>query len=911
MALLALSACSSDNAPLGDGGVAPCASDDACMEGQYCASGACAACPASTCSADPDCPLGSTCEADPAAPSACAVQLCVVATCADDADCPEGALCLEGACGPAPACDDEVPCPEDLVCVEGACARPEDLTCADDEDCPEGTICVLDQCQAPVPCADSAECPGDLVCIQEVCRAPCTQDSDCGSGLMWSCDTGSGECIQRCLNDNMCPAGQFCQGGLCRDAECERDEDCGAADRICEGADAGRGRCVDVILCGAAGECPVGYVCDGATGRCEALPGCRTDRDCDEDAYCEDGFCVPTQACTAQSCPSGFECVGAVCVPAVCRSDADCPTPGEVCVGGACQAAPSTEFVTQVRIITPAGFVRPGTTYAFTALALDQAGRVVPGVTFEWTSSSTVVATIDARGVATGGPTAGVTQIRARVQSGIGPVESSPVRLTNLGPEVMQQIRVTVVRQDSGLPVAGAQVDLHSPGTQSAVTDASGVATFTQTGPAQAYSVTAAHPDHDWVTVLGASTPDLRLELPPLSRTDRAAGAKGTVDLGQVTTQGALSLSLSGASLASPLFGSEPAQVFGGDIFNVQVPMLGNVPLPAGNTVRVEFMGFPLTLKDTYYARAQPGLRALWSFGGKIDLGNSGLGLGDLQNLLAALLPFYQRFEHTVDPVVPMLAVPTVVDTNDVNGNGDASEQVPDWSSFPSRTLTPRQAQNLRFSLTVDNLPFVSGGNANTLVVMSGVILPGVGFVPLGLDGQSDGQGTGIVQTFVTKMAPRHGGLEAGTYGVMVSAIRLDMGGLPGPGSVRLYTSDHLPTAVDLSDGWLDSPVDATWAATPRQATLPANPGTDLYHLTFAGPDGTWHVYAPAAAGATTVDLPPAPTGLTDRAAGAAITVDAVDLATGVDPATLFDAAAPGAVGLDRVTRGFSRAVVE
>ncbi|MCB9646040.1 MAG: Ig-like domain-containing protein [Deltaproteobacteria bacterium] len=535
----------------------------------------------------------------------------------------------------------------------------------------------------------------------------------------------------------------------------------------------------------------------------------------------------------------------------------------------------------------------------------------MPGVTFEWSSTSSTVATIDAAGVATGGPTAGTTQIRARVQSSIGPVDSAPVRLTNLGPPVAQQIRITVVRQDSGLPVAGAQVELHSPGPQSGVTDADGVVVFTQTGPAQAYSVTAAHTDYDWVTVLGASTPDLRLELPALSRTDRAAGAKGTVDLGQVTTQGALSLSLSGASLASPLYGSEPAQIFGGDIFNVSVPMVGNIPVPAGNTVAVEFMGFPFTLKDTFYTRAQPGLRALWSFGGRIDLGNSGLGLGDLQNLLAALLPFYQRFEHTVDPAVPMLAVPTVADTSDVNGNGDTTELVPNWSSFPSRTLAPHQAQNLRYSLTVDNLPFVSGGNANTLVVMSGVILPGVGFVPLGLDGQSDSQGNGIVQSFVTKMAPRHGGLEAGPYGVMVSAIRLDMGGLPGPGSVRLYTSDRLPTAVDLSDGWLDSPVDATFDGGLRQASLPTLPGADLYHLSFAGPEGTWHVYAAAAAGATQVDVPAAPAGLPDRAAGAAVTVDAVDLVPGADPATLFDAAAPGGIGLDRLTRGFSRAVVQ
>lgn len=900
LAALAFAGCSSDTDGLGDGGTLPCTTADDCPGEQLCEAQVCVDPPAPECTDDDGCAPGFSCEEG----------ACVPTPCEQDDDCGDGICGEDGVCA-EPECSDEAPCDEGFVCDDGRCVEDGPTTCESDDDCDDDTICVFGTCQAPTFCEDSAECPGDLVCIDEVCREPCTQDSDCGSALMYNCIEATGECQLRCLNDGMCPAGQFCRANLCEPAECEQDADCAVPDEICEGEEDGRGRCVEVTPCGPNGECPTGFACDDATGLCEALPGCRTDRDCDGDEYCEDGYCQPSFACTAMSCPGGFECVGDVCVPQICRADGDCPS-GEVCVGGACQAPPGTDFVTSVRIISPPGYVRPGTAYRFVALAQDQAGRVVPGVRFSWSSTSTTVAAIDADGLATGGADAGVTQIRARVTSQIGPVVSAPVSLTNLGPAPAAGVRVTVVAQTSGLPVANATVEVVAGGQPATgTTDASGVVSLPNVG-AGPYEVTAVHADFDWVTVLGASTNDVRLELPPLSRPDRAAGARGNVDLSQVTTQGALSLSLSGASLGSPLLSSDPGAVFGGEIYNAQVPMLGNVPVPGGNTVRVEFMGFPITLKDTYYARAKPGLRALWSFGGKVDFGGSGLGLGDLQNLLAALLPFYQRFEHTVDPAVPILALPTVADTNDVDGDGDTQELVPDWSNLPNRALTPSQAQTLRYQLTVDNLPFVSGGNANTLVVMSGVVLPGVGFVPLGIDGQSDGMGNGIVPSFVTKMAPPHGGLEAGDYAVLVAAIRTDTSGLPGPGSVRLYTSDRLPTAVDLSDGWIDSPVDATVDLTNRQATLPALPRADMYHLAFANPEGTWHVYAAAGAGVTTITVPTRPDlTLPERVSGAQVTVDAVDLDPSASPATLFDASAGSAVDVDRVTRAFSRAVVE
>ncbi|CAN0536981.1 unnamed protein product, partial [Laminaria digitata] len=152
---------------------------------------------------------------------------------------------------------------------------------------------------------------------------------------------------------------------------------------------------------------------------------------------------------------------------------------------------------------------------------------------------------------------------------------------------------------------------------------------------------------------------------------------------------------------------------------------------------------------------------------------------------------------------------------------------------------------------------------------------------------------------------------EVGEYAVIAAAIRTDMGGVPGPGFVRLFTASRMPAAVDLSGGWLDAPVNATVDLMSRQVDLPSLPAADLFHVAFANEEGTWHVYAPATVGAQSITVPARPDlTIPSRLTDATVTVDAVDLEAGVLADTLFDAAAAGALGLDRATRGFARAIV-
>lgn len=904
-ALAALIGCSGETNGLDkvDGGQ-QCANDDNCPQDQHCENGTCAAGSGNQCTMTSECRAGEECKIiTDCGASRCHGNTCEPKTCTDSSEC-NGWYCdMTGHCAEPPSCTMSSQCPPGFTCgANGVCTYTPSTTCTGDSMCPMNTICVGMQCVTPQACTDSSGCPMDQRCIQMECRDPCTSNGDCGSAI-YACDMMSGECVQRCNNDSVCPDGTICEMFLCTAAECTTDAECtGAGMFECQGEENGHGRCVEIIMCDAPGGCPPGTACNMTTNRCEQLPECVGDRDCQPDEYCDGGYCQPSATCDMNTpCGMGFDCVGGTCVPELCRGNADC-TMGDVCIAGECKQPPPTNTITQVRILTPAGVVRPGTTYRFVAVALDQTGAIIPGVHFVWMSSVTGIATIDSDGLATGGNTAGTTLITATVNT-----HSASANLLNLGPLDPNDVRVTVLAASGGAPVVGGTVDLDGPttGALSQSTDMDGVATFTNIDPMALYSVTVGADDFDFVSIIDIDARDVLIALPPVTKPSSVGGIKGSVDFTNVTSMDPVSLSLNGASIASPLVAFQPASLFGGELFTIDVPMLGAVPVPAASTLTVEFLGTPFTLKDTYYARATTGIRGAWSFSGRLGLDVVRNPNG---NIVGAILPYLQRFTHGVRPVVDVVALPTVVDTNDIDGDGDSMEMVPDYTHFPDVGLTPDTAQSLRYNLAVDNLPVVSGGNANTLIVVGGVLLPSVGFVPLGLDGLQDMAGNGIVPPFNTKIAPPHGGLEVGDYAVLATAVRLAGTALPGPGSARLLVASRLPEDVDMSDGWLDSPIDATWNSMNREVALPAIQNADMYRIAFASEDGTWHVFVPAAAMADTVSIPPVPSDFVDRTNTGTISVDAIDLEAGQSVSTVFELSSGGVLALDHATRGFARA---
>ncbi len=693
-------------------------------------------------------------------------------------------------------------------------------------------------------------------------------------GLTIGCDTASGECRDRCLGDDDCGAGNICNSNFCYPAECAQDSECNsAAGEICVGEENGHGRCSTFIPCPMGNECPMNFGC--VMGRCEELPGCISDRDCGLASYCQDRHCQEAMVCTNMSCGDGLECVGGRCVPGGCRGANDCSS-NEVCVAGSCVAPVATNSVASVRILSPAATLRTGQTYRFVAVAQDAQGALIAGVPITWTADAQV-ATFNGNLATAVGP--GTTQVTASV----GAITSQSVALTAAAAPTGFQ--VTVTAEATGLPVANATVVCNQ---ETLTTPASGVLSFNATVPK---TCSVFHPDHDWLTVSGLSGPDVVLRIPQRSRSNASTGYRGSVDTSQLPGSAPVTLSFSGASWASPLSAQSPLALFGGDIFRVEIPILGGINLPAGTTVRASVGGLgEFDLKASYNTTAVGGLRRAWTFGGKAELADLDLRGG---NFLGRMLPLFQTFQHgSRNRLDTLLDLPWIVDAADIDGDGDTSESVPDWDSFLEAPLTPNAATRLRFQVEPGSAALPAG--TNSIIVVAGAHLPSVGFVPLGLDG------TDLLSSFSSAVVPAYDGLEAGDYGILIAAVNITQGALPTVTSAYWAQGEQLPDRVDLSAGFLAFPTAAFNSGT-RALSVTSPAGAEVWRARFRSPEGSWHVYGPATETAFT--LPAAPAGQADRLGN--VSVESLDLRSGgVDG--LF---APGYDGLsaERLTQRFSQ----
>ena len=140
------------------------------------------------------------------------------------------------------------------------------------------------------------------------------------------------------------------------------------------------------------------------------------------------------------------------------------------CGGGGDDDAP---VLTSIVLSSAAASIDTGTTQAFTATARDQSGSTMTGVTFTWSSTNTVVATVNGSGTATG-IAGGTASITASAQG----VTSVAAALT-----VVQATEVAGIAAQ-GAPIAGATLTLKdSQGTtRTATTGADGHFTVRTTG---------------------------------------------------------------------------------------------------------------------------------------------------------------------------------------------------------------------------------------------------------------------------------------------------------------------------------------------------------------------------------------------------------------------------------------------
>lgn len=347
-----------------------CASDDACGDGSYCASGECLE--VSKCSVREDC-------LNPANGPLSLIE------CTGHMDCLESGCNI--VCGPIESCPDGI----DYV----ACDDPNSLPC-DVEQCEEAVSCHNDNCGGcRAVFFDSA---GSQVCFTGLIGSPvtsskCEKDGDCGDN---SYCASSGECLEvskcavvddcsnpsnspfavaACLGEMVCLKGG-CQmvcggdGGDATDpsAACDTDEDCGVDSYCAAGSCLAVSKCNEVVDCVNPSNSPyavvacVGFLECSADNQCGIVCGASFCADGSEPVNCFADPCAVARCDGAVSCTSDY-CGGCnaiffdaagnhICtgnatevpspnqgpgspVPAVvsCQSDADCAPPTTTAVG--------------------------------------------------------------------------------------------------------------------------------------------------------------------------------------------------------------------------------------------------------------------------------------------------------------------------------------------------------------------------------------------------------------------------------------------------------------------------------------------------------------------------------------------------------------------------------------------------
>ncbi|MEL6179594.1 MAG: hypothetical protein AAFS10_11610, partial [Myxococcota bacterium] len=486
-------------------------------------------------------------------------------------------------------CTGDSDCPTGEVCDGNMCGT---LMCMGDDDCGNDTrFCFGGICQPVLSCTDDGDCTAiGGTCQDGICEPSCIVDGDCSNPTLEACVDGV--CVSRCLNDNQCDGGDVCQDNLCVTPECMGDgtEDCPDGERCRQG------QCEPFTACDTDAACLPEEVC--RDGICDPRTPCIGDGQCAEIEQCIDNLCFAAELCEARDdCPGGLDCVSGRCVPFVCRGPADCAD-DELCEGGTCTMPDADPAITDVIILTEPQLIVEGQIIDFVAVTLDATGAIIPGQPVTWASDNVDVAEIDGdTGRATGGTDAG----EAAITASFGDVTSTPVKLTHPGAAVEGQPRVTVIDAQTGDPIEGAEV---TRGEGQAATDANGQVTFAPTDGATMVSVYAE--GYNYTTLMGLISADVVVPLRPASGNAAIGGFTGEQDISEFNTAGDVTLGLTGASLDRELSGIDLEAILG-DPFQTQIAIPGlfeaDLPLPGGLTLFGSVFGFPLTIKETYYAQ--------------------------------------------------------------------------------------------------------------------------------------------------------------------------------------------------------------------------------------------------------------------------------------------------------------------
>ncbi len=750
-------------------------------------------------------------------------------------------------------CEDSSGCALPLVCVGGACV---DVTCGSHLDCPTDSQCTGTACRFAPECTGDGDCDGDEVmgsCYRGRCIPGCNRNTDCGGTLATACIDNT--CLFACATGATCDPGERCTDffgeSFCLPDECVGNgiEDCDEGLR-CNGA----GECVPYDPCVADGDCSDSEYCVNEI--CEDRPRCAVDRDCDDEQICSAGFCFAVSTCDDDdACDDGDTCVAGLCVPDLCRDTASCDA-GSVCESGAC-ITPEAAEIARVVITTRPGPVSVGQIVGFHAIALDAEDAPIAGVAFDFESSSPAVG--DLTGSAfTAGSEPGTTEVTATPEGESAPV-SDAVVVVNIGATPTEGRRVIVVDRISGRAIEGATVQTTQGTTLSS---ADGVALVDD----DAGTISVFADGYDFVTVMGATADDLEISLRPAVGSGVAAGFTGRMDWREVSTAGNTSVGLAGAAINEGLADLSLIRLLG-DNFIFQVPSVGAFPLPGGIVLDADLepvIGQPLRLQRLrYFSRAGDGLTFAWALGGDLDtqdLLGSFFGGG---NIIIEILRLFAGFDHDV-VAFDAEALPTIVDEEDIDDDGNTIEMVPDYNNFPRVFATPSIPQELRAAVTWPAPALIEDAPLDAILAVGGTEVDGIGFVPTGFASAQLN-----VDTFdegLIRLAPAHSGLAGGeNYVVALTFSSADSGagvdGLDLPETIAaLWSRGPLPADLNFDGAFPAFAEGSTFDAVGRSCELTATTNAPV-RLVARGDQRNWEVFASQPG---TVNFPALPDGFDD-----------------------------------------------
>lgn len=717
---------------------------------------------------------------------------------------------------------------------------------------------LVGSCSTKPPCGPS-NCTG-CCASADVCVPPPSTDVACGSGGA-VCD----DCVARtdglnvCVNDR-CSSGAGGSGGSGGGA--------GGSGGGSGGAGGGGAQCFENMDC----PDPQLFYCNTVTSTCQ--PGCRTRADCTAAVRGQYALveCSGTLGC---NCDEG------TCVAALCSVDGDCGT--QVCRGGRCVAAPAASAVAKC-VVYPDALVMPvGASAAFHVLALDSAlNPVVVPAGATWSALDSSVSTSSPPGNSatfTAGSTPSASLVAA-VQADFGGASCSARVLVVPAAAASGHVLAVVTDELTGRPVGGATVVVSDVGTGAELGSSSALTAgsydVTVTGTPTQVTVTAFHPDFDYLTVASYPMSGSRVLSMPLRRNvfDQRGGYRGTF----VDTPATANVHLGTAALSLP---GSPGDISALQVFGPPVPthvVVGtainqsDVPVPATRFMgfsdqpiksEVAALGLAGTCQDLAGAPDEArilagscGTRSAWGLSGDVPLGDlpidvfmGGGAPVDYGKVWSRLMPVFRKYRSALVRDVAYSLSPTPC----VNGT-PAGAPCPSgaWdlradAGFTSRDLTfDGVPLGFSFAASVPDLPRRKGAYVNGALVVGAVDMPGRGTVVLGIglgvntagnlarvDMQANLPREGLM---LVRMAPTHAGFEGLGYRLMAvarpvgpitpasgpllgEAASVIFTGLPG-NQLKFDPAGATPSAFSV--GFLDFPEGARFNfTTTAQAGLP------------------------------------------------------------------------------------------